>query len=322
MRGAARSPFKFSQTTHHIMITEKTDVDLSDKLQGKALSEILGLSPDFRFHIQKGVKLQPLESSTESEGKENVIDVNVPVGLRNESSAETDTMDMDVFQENYLPGVASSSSRKCLKGKSQKSQAADASARVEMEGRPLNGVVCDLNHPLPDLPALASPMGCGETSSSRTQSLDIEQLLSDAEQPGTSKPSGCQDGPLGPEPSSRWAKRLKLSSSGSAYGIKSSKMGEAPTHEEGNKFRKILKCGIAGSEPSLGRCHGKEQMELGQNAMLIRKGGSSSVDSGQKSQYVTLSHPWIRRWCHNRVASPRRGLRLWWFVSLNVQRHH
>ncbi|KAG6651748.1 uncharacterized protein LOC122312464 [Carya illinoinensis] len=336
MRGAARSPFKFSQTTHHIMITEKTDVDLSDKrqiprestvsakLQRKTLSEILSLSPDFRFHIQKGVKLQPLESSTESEGKENVRDVNVPDGLKNESSAETDTMDMDVLQENYLPGGPSSSSRKFLKGKSQTSQAADASARVEMEGRPLNGVVCDLNHPVPDLSALASPMGCSETSSSRTQSLDIEQLLSDAEQPETSKPSGCQDDLvglepetskpsgcqddlLGPEPSSRWAKRLKLSSPGSAHGIKSSKMGEAPTHEEGNKFfSQILKCGITSSEPSLGRCHGKEQMELGQNAKLIRNGESSSVDSGKKSQYVTLSHPWIRRWCHNRVASPQK----------------
>lgn len=117
MEGPSRVPSKFSQTTRHFLITKKTDVDLSDgcqmckestvstKFKGKPFSELLGLSPDLQFHVQQGVKLQPLESSTDSDRKENFIDVNVSVGLQNESSAETDTMDMDAFQENYPSGM-------------------------------------------------------------------------------------------------------------------------------------------------------------------------------------------------------------------------
>lgn len=191
-----------------------------------------------------------------------------------------------------------------------------------MEGRPLNGEECDLNSLL-DLPALAIPMGCTETSSSRTQSLVTERLIYDTEQLGTSKPSGCYDSPPRPEPSSRWAKRLKWSSSGSAHDAKSSKMGEATVHKKGNKLiSKISKCSITDSEPSLGRCHGKEQPELGQNAMLIRNGESSYFDSKKKVQSVTLSHPWIRMWCRNRVVSPKKKPEAVVVVSHKIQWHH
>ena len=117
MEGPSRVPSKFSQTTRHFLITKKTDVDLSDgcqmcrestvstKFKGKPFSELPGLSPDLQFCVQQGVKLQPLESSTDSDRKENSIDVNVSIGLQNESSAETDTMDMDAFQANYPSGT-------------------------------------------------------------------------------------------------------------------------------------------------------------------------------------------------------------------------
>lgn len=170
--------------------------------------------------------------------------------------------------------------------------------------------LCDINQALPDLPALASPVGCGETSPSRTQSLDVEHILSHAEQPGTSKSSGYPDGPLGPEPSSRWVKRLKLSSCSSAHaahGTKSSKLEEAPSHEKVNKFfSKLWKCGTTSSDPMMGRWHGKGQMALDQNAISFWNREPSSVDSAKKSQHITLSHPWIRRWCHNQATAPRK----------------
>ncbi|KAG7977958.1 hypothetical protein I3843_05G059100 [Carya illinoinensis] len=124
--GLLRSPSKFSQTTRRFMITEKTDVALSDehqilrestvsaKFKGKYFSELLSLSPDFRFQVQQGVKLQPLDSSTESDGQGYVKDVNVSIGLKTKSSAETDTMDMDALQESHLPGLALSPSDKIL----------------------------------------------------------------------------------------------------------------------------------------------------------------------------------------------------------------
>ncbi|XP_041010257.1 uncharacterized protein LOC121254331 [Juglans microcarpa x Juglans regia] len=318
--GSPRSPSKFSQTTRHFMITEKTNVALSDKHQisrestvsakfkGKYFGELLSLSPDFRFQVQQGVKLQPLDSSTESDGQEYVKDVNVSVGLKTESSAETDTMDMDALRESHLPGLASSPSDKGLKGKSPTSRAADASAREEMRSIPVTRELCDINQALPDLPALASPVDCRETSPSRTKSLDVEHLLlSHVEQPGISKSSDCPDGHLGPEPSSRWVKRLKLSSCSSAHGTKSSKLEEASSHEKVKKFfSKVLKCGTTSSDPTMGRCHGKEQMALDQNAIFLRNGHPSTVDSVKKSQHVTLSNPWIRRWCHNSATSPRK----------------
>jgi hypothetical protein len=78
---------------------------VSTKFKAKPFSELLGLSPDLQFHVQQGVKLHPLESSKDSDRKENFRDVNVSVGLKNESSAETYSLDMDAFQENYHSGM-------------------------------------------------------------------------------------------------------------------------------------------------------------------------------------------------------------------------
>ena len=122
--GSSRGPSMLSQSTRQFLITKKTDVNLfeggqmfkestvSTKFKGKTFTELLGLSPDFQFHAQQGVKLQPLESSIDSDGKENIRDVNASVGLKNESSAETDTMDMDAFQENHLSGMDTLKSQK------------------------------------------------------------------------------------------------------------------------------------------------------------------------------------------------------------------
>ncbi|KDO42006.1 hypothetical protein CISIN_1g007124mg [Citrus sinensis] len=114
-------PSKFSQMTHHFMITKETGVNLleggemfrdstfSTNIKGKMLNEFLSLSPGFGFRVQHGVKLQPLESSTDSKGIEDFGDVKTStVCLQNESPAETDTMDMDVFQKDHFSCVVSS----------------------------------------------------------------------------------------------------------------------------------------------------------------------------------------------------------------------
>lgn len=112
-----RSPSRFSQTTRHFMIMENTNVALADKhkilrestvsakFKGKYFGEFLNLSPNFHFQVQQGVKLQPLDSSAESDEQEYVKDVNVSAGLKTELSDETDTMDMDAIQESHLPGM-------------------------------------------------------------------------------------------------------------------------------------------------------------------------------------------------------------------------
>lgn len=114
-----RGPSKLSQTTH-FLFTKKTDVNLPDgsqifresmistKNEGRPMNEFLNLSPDFGLNVKQGVKLQTLDSSADNEGKENINSVHISaVDLKNESSTETDTMDMDTLQDNRLFGMCS-----------------------------------------------------------------------------------------------------------------------------------------------------------------------------------------------------------------------
>jgi len=136
----SRGPPKFTQTTHRFFITKKTDVNLPDGAQmfresatstefkGKMVTELLALSPDFGFHVKQGEQMQPLGSSTESEGKENTGNVKASAVVKendssadgientenvktsavdeeNDSSAETDAMDIHAFCENPISGM-------------------------------------------------------------------------------------------------------------------------------------------------------------------------------------------------------------------------
>lgn len=126
---------RFSKTTHSLLITKKTDLNSYNEEQtlrssrefggfdGNTCVDFQRVSPSFG-HGQQGIKISPVGSS-DSEGKENVDDVN-PSGrfgtvedvktlgnpmdrrgkkvqddfdLKNESSAETDTMDLDDIKE-------------------------------------------------------------------------------------------------------------------------------------------------------------------------------------------------------------------------------
>ncbi|XP_021827710.1 uncharacterized protein LOC110768183 isoform X2 [Prunus avium] len=271
-------PPKFSNTIHHFLFSKNTGVNLSEgaqvfgqstvskKLKGKASSELHSFSPEV-LPVQPGFKLLPYRSSTDSEGEEDVRDVKAPAV---ESSSETDIMGMDAFQDNILPCVvASSPSDKHVERgeKSPTSRSTFPSGREEIGARLTSTKLFDINQVAP----FASSAEERETSTSKTQSLDVEHLLAHAEQPTNSKSSASPEGPQGPEPGSRWVKRLKLSASQSAHGTKSSKLGEASSHEKVNKFsNRITKCGITSSQPAMGRFLGKEQMASDQTATLLR----------------------------------------------------
>ncbi|XP_044508505.1 uncharacterized protein LOC123227546 isoform X2 [Mangifera indica] len=301
---------KLSQTTHHFLITKKTDVDLSEggeTFKEKMLSKFLSLSPDFGFHEQQGVKLQSLGSTTDSEEKENIGDNKTSaVCLKNESLADTDTMDMDVFRKNHFSVMVSSPTNEVARvDEVARSQAVVASTREETGGRLPNIELPDINQELPALPSVADSVDDRETSSSRTQSLDVEHLPSHVELPTNSKSGAFPDGRMGSDPSIRWVKRLKLSAPGSfAHGTKSSETEEASSHEKVNKFvNEITRCNITNSEPTIGRCSDKEPMALDQTAGFLKNGDSSFSKTQRKPQDITLSNSWIRRWCHERSAS-------------------
>ncbi|TQD95359.1 hypothetical protein C1H46_019045 [Malus baccata] len=279
---SSRGPPMFSKTTHHFQITKKTGVNLpeqgqmfrqstaSTKLKGKAFGDLFGFSTDYGLPAQPRLKLLPYRSPTDSNGEEDVRDVEA---YALESSSETDILDMDAFQDNLLPGVASSASDKHVESskKSSKSRSAFTSGGEENGARLPYSKLPDINQELPDSAEER------ETSTSRTQSLDAEHLLSHAEQPTNSNSNSCREGSQGLEIRSSWIKRLKLTATQPAYGTKSSNS----------------------------RFLGKEQMVPDQAAMLLRDGESSPIDSARKGQNITLSHSWIQRW--SKVPSQKKS---------------
>lgn len=322
VEGLAGDPGAFSQTTRSLLFMKKTDVNLSNenqtfresrvssKLNRNMFGELLTLSPPLAQNQQR-LKLQPLGSSTECEEKDNVEGVETSeVCLKNESSAETDTMDTDAFKDhNYLSGISSSPSNKdFLMGQNPPSQPTITSTGVKVRHRWSMTELPDINEEILALPTTLNSMDNAEASTSRTQSLDAELLLSHTEHPSKAKSIPYPDD----EPSNRWLKRLKLTASASdrfVLGTKSSNLGEAAlSHEKVNKlFIKSLEgCKSSNSEPMVCKYHDKEKMATDQAAIVLRNGESSSVESTKKDRGILLSHPWIQRWCDNRAATRQK----------------
>lgn len=141
------------------------------------------------------------------------------------------------------------------------------------------------------------------TSTSKTQSLDMEHLLSQATEHGNSKSSTSGFGLLGAEPSSRWLKRLKLSTSNYALGTKIEKLGETSSHEsEPTVFRKIIEGRKTSLEPKIMPLNkGLNAPDL--PAIVPSSNDRSSFHKSNQTVEAALSHPWIHRWSHNPAAS-------------------
>lgn len=259
------------------------------KYEGSELDEGFGLFQGFNFRSQKGVKLQSLENSIDDEAKGEGKDTKTyTVTLNNESSAETDIMVMDTHHEkNHHSGVASCLSEKdFMEGQtSESSQATVASSPKEKEEKLQNTALADDNNqPLHHLQAVQISLEEEkEPSTSKTRSLDVEVFLSHAEPPINLNSSPLLQSPLGPEPSSRWVKRLKPSTSGYfSYGTKSLKMAETSSHEKINKFFSKI------TTPISSKHHCKEEKTSDQTV--------KSLKNGAKDGDITLSHSWIQRW--------------------------
>ncbi|KAK6946269.1 hypothetical protein RJ641_013813 [Dillenia turbinata] len=314
VKGYSGGSSNFSQTTHHLFITQKADINFSKgdqifrdssvtaKFRGNTFSDFLSLSP---FSGQRGVKVQLLDSSAESEEKEKVEDAKTsPLPVKNESSADTDTLDMDVLQDdNPISGVGMAQSKKEDKAAQNlsTSQATDGShklVRCKVE-------LPDINEELPASPAPANSTDEMEPSTSRTQSLDVEHFLANAEHPMKSKGSSFPDELIGPEPSCRWVKRLKLSrSDSSSHGTKISK-GETSSQENVDKIlNNITKNRQASLDPTLVKRLGKEPMVLDDSTCPLNKGESNSMGLVKKDRDFTLSNSWIRRWCQKPQKKP------------------
>jgi hypothetical protein len=172
----------------------------------------------------------------------------------------------------------------------------------------MNTELPDIKQELPVLPGVARSPDDMETSTSRTQSLDVECFLPHPEHSTNSKSSDCHNAPSRLDPYSRWVKRLKPSASDSfGYGTKSSKVEEASSRRKFNKLiSKMPRHRKSISEPKKSKSCGKEQAVTDQTAESPRNAKSYSTYSARKSQEITLSHAWVQRWCHKPSASPKK----------------
>ncbi|KAF2611005.1 hypothetical protein F2Q70_00010544, partial [Brassica cretica] len=214
----------------------------------------------------RGVRLESLESSKDTkEGK-------------NESSAETDTLEMDKLQMIHLSGSIASSS---TKGKGRKGDSAVPRTEIpDMNEEP--PLVMDGEN------SVDGHQG-EETSNSATQSMNVDHFLS----------RGCKRVRLEQEPeasSSRWVKRLKRNSFDSSGHdetkslMKIEEEGNNNNNNNNNLFLEILKSGINNLQP-------RNQEPATPQIKNVNQGGDD----------VTLQHPWIRRWCKKKDTDQPEG---------------
>ncbi|XP_073292674.1 uncharacterized protein [Primulina huaijiensis] len=297
----------FSQTSHSLLITKTTDFNLSNEFDifdgTRVITETNG---NMAGQGNRGVILQQLSSSAESERKGQVGDVKTGrATINNESSAETDTMDMDYFKEkNPYSGANSSPSDKAFNMYSSLSYPVDVFSSREAKRQGPNTKLPDINLEPPALPAAAASSENSGPSSSKTQSLEMDMLMAHAE---PSKPNSN----LSPEdsreadPGNRWVKRLKLSSSqSSSRGTKSSDLaGNSHDKKMKKHFGRILTNGILSSEPYSRKHHGKVSVALDNKGSLIKQNTEITVSPSKKSMELLLSQPWIQRWLHDESRS-------------------
>ncbi|XP_073022203.1 uncharacterized protein [Primulina eburnea] len=301
---------RFSQTSRSLLITKTTVFNLSSEFDifdaTRVITEVNGNTAG---QSKREVILQPLSNSTESERKGYVGDVETHrATLNNESTAETDTMDMDHFKENNpYSGANSTPSDKAFNMNSFLSYPIDVFSSRETKTRGPKTKLPDINLELPAFAAAkaASSENSGP-SSSKTQSLEMDMLMAHAEPSKPNSNLSLEDSREA-DPGNRWVKRLKLSSSqSSSYGMNSSNPTENSHDKKMKKhFGRILMNGIPSSEPYSRKHHGKESMALDNKRTLSKQKTEITVSPTKKNSELLLSQPWIQRWRHGESRGSR-----------------
>ncbi|KAD6454191.1 hypothetical protein E3N88_08897 [Mikania micrantha] len=278
----------FSRTNHSLLLTKQTDVKLhqenqffresqvSNQLKEEALME-LNCSPSCFDHGQEGVKLQLLDSS-DPESLENVEENRASRDVqKNESSADTDAMDMESYKEDHLSGVHLFPTNKDIMGYSNLEKDKCRKRKIKLS---------DINLETPAQPNASSSTEKTEPCMSRTQSLDMSKLHYNLDQTANSNSNQCSNNNPGSESGSRWIKRLKLT--------------ETSSHEKINRLFTTTTEGKPERESE--NCHGKKSESLTgkffQQNSEIQMGESSAVETRHECNEISLSHYWIQRWCH------------------------
>ncbi|KAH6786021.1 hypothetical protein C2S51_038476 [Perilla frutescens var. frutescens] len=277
---------RFFQTNNDLLITKKTDVNLFKE------------NATFRSK-----KVTTKINRNMSEVKDCIRDVKASkVTIMNELSNEIDTMEMDSFKEkkskkNLHSASNSTASTKAFNMKSNEG----VSSRKVGHGL-LNNKLPDINLELPALTGAASLPRNTCPSSSKTLSVESDELIENVKQQHKLKYNLSLDELTSVDAGNRWVKRLKLSSSNSSVeGTKRSDFDSSLSHERKSKlFNGIPKSNIPRSKPNLRKHH--DEGSLVSN--LSKKDADHLIeDPKDKGKTLLLSHAWIQRWMH---TGPRK----------------
>ncbi|KAI4342153.1 hypothetical protein MLD38_026808 [Melastoma candidum] len=297
----------FSKTTHQLFFREMTDTHSSKRDQifqesteytncegNGTFGQFLSLSLNGNYNGSPGVKLQPLWSLTDSDGHEDPVKGRTSsVHLKNESSAETNSLDMDLFPEKHLAGEASSWPKKELTRKGT-----GGPAKVDLRERKRKFL---------ELAMMSSATENGESSPSETRSLEAEHVLL-RDDPGChANPDDTRlTGHHGAERRHLGMKQLKFSDTDDHH-IEILKTGdESPLEKVKDLFGGIL-MQMKGSLETVGGNTLNEQLKGSEfhSAQSVKDGISTSGDDtkAQKGSRVLISDPWIHRWCRDQAAA-------------------
>ncbi|KAI3704016.1 hypothetical protein L1987_74219 [Smallanthus sonchifolius] len=183
----------FSRKAHSLLLTKQTDVKVYQESQ---LFRASRLSTQL-----KGVKLQLLDFS-DHESQENVEDYRAFEDVqKNESSADTDAMDVEFFKENHLSGVHLFPIDKDITVESNVEKDKCRKHKIELT---------DINLEISDQPDASQLRNPSHACQEHKQSLDMGKLHYNLDQTN-SKSNECANSYPRSDPGSRWIKRLKLS---------------------------------------------------------------------------------------------------------------
>ncbi|KZV17733.1 hypothetical protein F511_01542 [Dorcoceras hygrometricum] len=262
------SSHRFRQTTHTLLISNlENSLFRSTRISGDTPCDLCNMSPCYGKG-KRGLKIQSPSNFTNSERKGNYAK-DSEVTARNESYVE---------EKDPLSGAISTPLTKAIFMDCNSRQASVAFS-IQGEVKIPNTELRDINLELRSLPASVTSSENWDSLSSRTQSLEMDIILTHTKQPKEQSVPCLDNSPVA-NPGNRCVKRRKLSSSHSTpQGTDSSSEDEPSLQGEPNKnFGTIFGSAVISSEPPLTQAKGKDQY--------------FSV----KDQEVLLSHAWIKRW--------------------------
>ncbi|XP_042057866.1 uncharacterized protein LOC121802296 isoform X1 [Salvia splendens] len=310
---------RFSQTSHDMLMTKKTHVyafketDLFGSkrvitnVNGNFSEDLHSVFPFLGHNKQKVPPFQALSSLKDSEVKEDIRDVKAStVTIRNELSAETDSVDVDSLkEERYKKNLrhSASNSTATTLTKAFNMESNDVSYR-KLGQRWMNSELPDINIELPALTggAASSPPNISP-SSSKTVTLERDELL---EHPKAKSHFSLDESPHA-DAGSRWLKRLKLSSNSSIQGGKSPDYASTTPQERRSRlFDSIPRSIMTRSKPNLSK-HRGETSVLSEKIRGFELDADRFIENpNDKAEALLLSHAWIQRLLPNGGRKSKR----------------